>query len=187
MIYQNYIRVLYVDMENETSRIEDRQDLKCYIGGVGTGAKLLEENMRPELHPLAPEQPIVLANGALSTIFPVMTKTVAMFISPLTGELGESHAGARWAMGMTQAGYDAIVITGKAKRPTYLTINDKGVIFHDARALWGTGVDTRLAIRKQWPELAGRSSILHIGEAGENAWGQGPSDGVRHGIGSLAK
>jgi aldehyde:ferredoxin oxidoreductase len=108
-------------MQTEKIHINERHDLTQYLGGVGVAAKLLEENIRPDLPPLAPEQPIVFAIGVLSTVYPVMTKTVAMFISPLTGELGESYAGGRMAMTMFEAGYDAIVITGKANRPTYLT------------------------------------------------------------------
>jgi len=55
-----------------------------------------------------------------------------MFISPLTGELGESYAGGRMAMTMFHAGYDAIVITGRAKAPTYLTIYENDVLFRCA-------------------------------------------------------
>jgi len=169
MIYHEFIRVLHLDLQREKIHVAERPDLMPYLGGVGIASKLLEENMRPDLPPLAPEQPIVLAIGALSTIFPVVTKTVAMFISPLTGELGESYAGGRLAMTMFEAGYDAVVITGKAKRPTYLMISDDDIQFRDARTLWGqTIAATGSVIRDYEKKHSGKRSIICIGAAGEN-------------------
>jgi len=169
MIYENYIRVLYIDMEAQKVRIEEREDLIPYLGGVGVASRLLEENMRPDLEPLAPEQPIVLAIGALSTIFPVITKVVAMFVSPLTGTLGESYAGGRLALSLFETGFDAVVITGRAKSPLYLTITDNDVLFRNARALWKTNRDDAgRIIRDYEPSSRGKRSIIRIGEAGEN-------------------
>ena len=169
MIYENFIRVLYIDMAAQTSQVQEREDLMPYLGGVGIGAKLLEENMRPDLPPLAPEQPIVLAVGALSTIFPVITKTAALFVSPLTGDLGESYAGGRMAFAMLQAGYDALVITGRATQPFYLAIDEHGVKFRDARPLWNTNRDDAgRYIRDNEPQARGKRSIVRIGQAGEN-------------------
>lgn len=169
MIYQKTIRVLYVNMETQKIRIEDREDLKEYLGGVGVASKLLEENMHPELPVLDPSQPIVLAIGALSTIYPVLTKTVAMFVSPLTGELGESYAGGRLAMAMFLAGYDAIVLYGRAPKPMYLSISSNDVVFHDARTVWGTGKDNvGRIIRDDQRSHGGKRSIIRIGQAGEN-------------------
>jgi aldehyde:ferredoxin oxidoreductase len=98
MLYENTVKVLYVDLSSKKIRIEKRVGLKEFLGGVGVASKLLEENMKPELNPLDEQQPAVFAIGALSSIYPVITKTVAMFISPLTGELGESYAGGRLAL-----------------------------------------------------------------------------------------
>jgi aldehyde:ferredoxin oxidoreductase len=169
MIYQKTIRVLYIDMQTQKIRIEDREDLKEYLGGVGVASKLLEENMRADLTPLDPAQPIVFAAGALSTIYPVLTKTVAMFVSPLTGELGESYAGGRLAMSMFLAGFDAIVIHGKAARPTYLSISSNDVLFRDARTIWNNGKDNAgRIIRDEQRKHGGKRSIIRIGAAGEN-------------------
>ena len=169
MIYQDYIRVLYIDLNAERIKIEERRDLTDYLGGVGVASKLLDENMRPDLPPLAPEQPIIFAIGALSAVYPVVTKTVAMFVSPLTGELGESYAGGRMAMTMFEAGYDAIVITGKSKNPIYLTIYDNDIHFRDARAIWKMGSEaTGRVIREYERAHAGKRSIIRIGLAGEN-------------------
>ena len=169
MIYKNFIRVLNINLETQKIRIDEREDLVPYLGGVGVASKLLEENMRVDLPPTAPEQPIVFAIGALSTIFPVITKTVAMFISPLTGELGESYAGGRMAMTMFEAGFDAMVITGKSAQPIYLSISYNDVSFKDARVIWKTGMDSAgRIIRDNEQGQSGKRSIIRIGMAGEN-------------------
>ncbi|MCX7842534.1 MAG: aldehyde ferredoxin oxidoreductase family protein [Clostridia bacterium] len=168
MIYENYIRVLYVDLANNKIRVENRKDLSEYLGGVGVASKLLEENVKPELDPLDEQQPIIFAIGAASTVFPVVTKTVAMFRSPLTGELGESHAGGRLALTLLLAGYDAVVILGKAKKPSYITINRNNVEFKDARAFWGMSADEVGRVIREREPGGGKRSIIRIGPAGEN-------------------
>ncbi len=168
MIYENYIRVLYVNLSTGKVRIEQREDLMDYLGGVGVASKLLEENLQPDAEPLHPDQPVIFAIGALSTIFPVMTKTVAMFVSPLTGELGESYAGGRLAMTMFNAGFDAIVLTGKSEKPVYLVVNANDVRLKDARAIWGEGADEVGQIIREREPGGGKRSIIRIGPAGEN-------------------
>lgn len=168
MIYEKYIRVLYIDMQTGKIKIEHRKDLSEYLGGVGVASKLLEENLKPELDALDAQQPIVFAIGAASTIFPVVTKTVAMFRSPLTGELGESYAGGRMAMTMLLAGYDAIVITGKAAKPSYIAINRNNVELKDARAFWGMSSDEVGRVIREREPGGGKRSIIRIGPAGEN-------------------
>jgi len=168
MLNEKFIRVLYADLSTGKIRIEQREDLLPYLGGVGIGAKLLDENMKPDLEPLHPDQPIVFAIGAGTWVFPVLTKTVAMFVSPMTGELGESYAGGRLAMCMLMAGYDAIVITGKAHRPSVLAVRNNDVDIKDARAMWGLDSEPAgMAIRDRMIG-SGKRSIVRIGPAGEN-------------------
>lgn len=168
MIYEKYIRVLYIDLKSKKIRIEQREDLCQYLGGVGVASKLLEENIKPDKSPLDEEQVVIFAIGAASSIYPVVTKTVAMFYSPLTGELGESYAGGRLALTMLLAGYDAIVIQGKADKPTYITINSNNIEFKDARALWGMSSDEAGRVIREREPGGGKRSILRIGPAGEN-------------------
>lgn len=166
-MYNNYIKVLNIDLSTKKIRIDKREDLKEYLGGVGVGIKLLEENVKPELDPLDPGQPIILSIGAASTVYPVITKVVALFRSPHTGELGESYAGGRLAMSMLMSGYDAIVITGKAEHACYLAITKSNVEIKDARACWGMKADIGRLIREREPG-GGKRSIIRIGAAGEN-------------------
>jgi len=172
MLNEKYIRVLFIDMNTGKIRIEQREDLMFYLGGVGIATRLLMENMKPDLEPTSPEQPIVFAIGAGAYVFPVLTKTVAMFVSPLTGELGESYAGARMALAMLMAGYDALVISGKAQKPAYLSISNDSVNVRDARAMWGLNVDeTGRTLRDREHhrgQSIGKRSIIRIGPAGES-------------------
>ncbi|MCL1788138.1 MAG: aldehyde:ferredoxin oxidoreductase, partial [Defluviitaleaceae bacterium] len=168
MEYQRIVRVLYVDMSTQKIRIEEREDLNRYMGGVGIASKLLEETMHTDLSPLDPAQPIVFAIGALSTIYPVITKVAAMFISPLTGELGESYAGGRLALSMYSAGFDAIVIDNKSEKPCYLSISNNDVVFRDARPMWGSEKDNIGRIIRFEERHGGKRSIIRIGAAGEN-------------------
>ncbi len=168
MIYSNYIRVLNIDLSTGKIRIDSREDLLPYIGGVGVAMKLLHENMNPKAHPLSEDQPIVFAIGPFNFVYPVMTKTVAAFISPLTGELGESYAGGRLGMTMFTAGFDAIVIKGKSPKPCYLSISDNNMLIKDARALWNSPSSQTGQFLRERESSGGKRSIIRIGIAGEN-------------------
>ncbi|MEW6066408.1 MAG: aldehyde ferredoxin oxidoreductase N-terminal domain-containing protein [Bacillota bacterium] len=161
------MKVLDIDLTNQKVETIRREDLAPYIGGIGVAAKLFSELVQPDKDPLDPEQPIILANGPMSTIFPVVTKTVAVFHSPLTGEWGESYAGMRLALAMRMSGFQAIVIRGKAARPIYLSIGHQGVRFKDASALWGLSVSETGSILRNLEPGRGHRSCIRIGPAGE--------------------
>ena len=162
-------RVLYVDLSSKKFWIEERKDLfEKYLGGVGVAVKLLEEELPKGVDPLAPDNVIVFAVGPLTAMYPLASKTVAVFKSPLTGNYGESHAGGRSAIAIRSAGYGAIVIKGSSDIPVYLVIDSKGVKFRDARALWG--MRSAITVSRVIREVeggAGIRSIMGIGIAGE--------------------
>lgn len=161
------VRILKVDLTAQSFTVEERPDLVDSLGGVGTGTRLLAESLDPESPPLDPRQPIVLSIGPLTTIFPLATKTAAVFRSPLTGEWGESYAGMRLAFALRFSGYDAVVITGRAARPVYLVLSPAGVRFEDGRGLWGLSVDDTGRLLREWEPGRGHRSIIRIGPAGE--------------------
>jgi aldehyde:ferredoxin oxidoreductase len=169
MLGRDYIKVLYIDLAARRIRIERRQDLADYIGGSGVATKIFSELVCVDKDPLDPGQPIIFSVGPMNTIFPVATKTAAVFRSPLTGNFGESHAGGRLAMAMRFAGYDAIVITGRASSPVYLAITQDSIDIKDAGFLWGEKVDrTGKILRERDTGIgSGKRSILRIGQAGE--------------------
>ncbi|NPB09875.1 MAG: aldehyde ferredoxin oxidoreductase family protein [Thermodesulfobacteria bacterium] len=161
-------RVLYVDLATKKFWVEERPELfEENIGGTGVASKLLEEECPVGIDPRDPKNPIILAVGPANGLFPIASKTVAMFQSPHTGNLGESHAGGRSATCLRLAGYGAVVIRGQSDIPVYLVIDRSGVKFRDARALWGLSVSaTGRAIREK-ETGSGLRSILRIGPAGE--------------------
>lgn len=161
------IKVLYIDLTTGKMSRKLRPDLAEYLGGAGIATKLLQEEVLPQEDALDPRQPIILATGPLAMIYPSVTKTVAMFKSPLTGELGESHAGMRLAMAMRLAGVDAIVITGKSKGPSYLSISDQFIGIKNAEPLWGYSVEEAGRSLRELEPGSGHRSCVRIGPAGE--------------------
>lgn len=162
-------RVLTADLTTRRFTVEDRADLfQYYIGGAGVAINLLRENCPVGADPLGSDNPIVFAVGPLVGLYPLASKTVAMFKSPLTGNLGESHAGGRSAVAIRSAGYGAIVIRGASESPVYLSIDTKGVNFRDASGIWGiaSSITTGRIIR-ELETGAGTRTIMRIGGAGE--------------------
>ncbi|MGD0954479.1 MAG: aldehyde ferredoxin oxidoreductase family protein [Methanotrichaceae archaeon] len=162
-------RVLYIDLGNEDAWVEERQDLfDRWMGGTGVGIKLLMEECPEGVDPLSPKAPIIFCIGPLNGMFPVATKMVATFKSPLTGELGESYAGGRLPLAARFAGHEAIVIRGAAERPSYISINNSDVKIKDATSIWGIEAQTVGMILREHEPGIGRRSIIRIGPAGEN-------------------
>ncbi|MHA1582466.1 MAG: aldehyde ferredoxin oxidoreductase family protein [Candidatus Baldrarchaeia archaeon] len=161
--------VLYIDLTRRRFWVENRKDLfEKYLGGVGVATQLLLEECPKNIDPFDPENPIIFAVGPLTAVYPLASKTVAMFKSPHTGNLGESHAGGRSAVAIRSAGYGAIVIKGASETPVYLAIHESKVYFRDASILWGMWSTFTVGriIRENEPG-AGIRTIMRIGRAGE--------------------
>ena len=163
------LNVLYIDLSKKHCHVERRGDLfEKYLGGVGVATQLLHEECPQGIDPFGPENPIVLSVGPLTGLFPLASKTVAMFKSPHTGNLGESHCGGRSAIAIRMAGYGAIVIKGASETPLYLAIHGDRIYFRDASSLWGmrSSFTVGRVIRENEP-AAGLRTIMRIGRAGE--------------------
>ncbi|MFN3346814.1 MAG: aldehyde ferredoxin oxidoreductase family protein [Candidatus Bipolaricaulaceae bacterium] len=162
-------RVLRIDLTRKRAWVEERPDLFAKgLGGTGVAIELLHELCPKDADPLGPEAPIILAVGPLNPLFPLASKAVAMFKSPHTGNLGESHCGGRAALALRLAGFGALVIQGRSEVPVYLTVHRGRVQFRDARALWG--LSSSLTVGRVLREIepgAGARTILRIGRAGE--------------------
>lgn len=169
LVDEQLVRVLRVDLTNKRYRVERRDDLfSRYLGGTGVAVQLLKENLNPRVDPLSPDNVVVMAAGVLTGVYPAASKLVAMFKSPLTGNLGESHAGGRAALALRMSGFGALVLEGSSETPIYLSVHDGRVEFKDASALWGVRssltIGKVLREREPWPGLR---SIMRIGRAGE--------------------
>lgn len=161
-------RVLYIDLTRKTFYLKDRRDIfEKWLGGTGAGIQLLFEECPEGVDPLSPHNPIIFTIGPLNGLFPIASKTISLFKSPHTGNLGESHAGGRSSIAMRMAGYGGIVIKGSAEKPVYIVIDDGGVHFRDASALWGMGTYATGRVIRENEKAAGFRTIMRIGKAGE--------------------
>ena len=161
--------VLYIDLSKKHFWVSSRTDLfDKYLGGTGVATQLLSEECPVGCDPLSAENPIVFAVGPLTGLFPLASKTVAVFKSPHTGNLGESHCGGRSAVAIRMARYGAIVIKGTSNIPLYLAIHGDKVYFRDASSIWGmeNSFNVGRIIRENEPG-AGLRTIMRIGGAGE--------------------
>lgn len=162
-------RILTIDLSLHTFSIDERPELfEAALGGAGVAVRLLDEHCPEGADPLGADNPIIFAVGPLVGHFPLASKTVAMFKSPHTGNLGESHAGGRSAVAIRMAGYGAIVMVGQSESPVYLVIEDHNVAFRDASALWGLRSSYTVgSVLREREKGSGHRSIMRIGPAGE--------------------
>jgi len=141
---------------------------RLYPGGKSLAGYILLNEIPAHTEPLSPENVLVMANGLL-TGAPVSTATryVVSARSPLTNGYGESEAGGFWGPELKMAGFEAIVITGRAAQPVYIWINDDQVEIRPADHLWGhEPAEVQETIRTELGDEKIR--VLQIGIAGEN-------------------
>lgn len=141
-------------------------ETRKYIGGPGLSAKLIWDKIKADTHALSPENPLIFMTGPLTgTPVPSANRYSVAALSPLTGIWGEAHAGGTWGQQLKWAGFDGIVLTGRAQTPVYLWICDGEVKILDASHLWGK--DTYEVSDILQKETDPRASVASIGRAGE--------------------
>ena len=170
MRYKGYTgRLLKADLSDGTIEAIplSEQLAEDYIGGVGLAAALIHETVIPGTDPLDERNPLIFMTGPLTgTIVPWSGRHCVAAISPLTGIWGEAYAGGTWGRELKRAGFDGIVITGKAARPVYLKIINQEVTIEDAASLKGKDTcETETLLRRYCGENV---KVAAIGEAGEN-------------------
>ena len=170
MKYKGYMgKILKVDLtERRVESLPLSEKLaEDYIGGGGIAANIISKMVREEMEPLDDKNPLVFMTGPLTgTIIPWSGRHCVASISPLTGMWGESYAGGTWGKELKKAGFDGIVVTGKADEPVYLKIIDQTVTIEDASTLKGKDTYETDALLKKY--CGGRAKVAAIGEAGEN-------------------
>ena len=162
--------ILRVDLGSGTieRHLMDEHLCKNFVGGRGISAKLLFDEVGPEIEPLSPYNKLIFSCGPLSgTSAPSPARFHVTGKSPLTGIMGNSNAGGYFGPAMKRAGFDHLVIQGKAQEPVYLWINDNKIEIKSARHLWGKNIREAEAQIKE--ELGDRRvRVAAIGQAGEN-------------------
>ncbi|MFX1419837.1 MAG: aldehyde ferredoxin oxidoreductase family protein [Promethearchaeota archaeon] len=161
--------ILRVNLTNSKISIENPDELfyRRYIGGEGFVAYYLLKELKAGIDPLSHENILIFATGPLTGFaIPGTGRNSVGAKSPLTGGFGEAEVGGHWGAELKHAGFDAIIIEGKAKNPVYLWIKDGDVVIKDADHLWGkvTG-ETEALIKKELGDKFIR--VAQIGPGGE--------------------
>ncbi len=168
-----------LDINLTTGKIEtkslDRDWAVKYIGGSGFGARILYDEMPPEVPALSPESVVIISQGPLGgTLTPTSGRCEIIYKSPLTGITGRGNVGGNFGPQMKWAGYDIITIRGKSDKPVYLWINNDHAELRDASHLWGKDVWETIPIMQDEVKdtvndnnYRGNISTLLIGPAGE--------------------
>ncbi len=163
-------RRLRVDLSKSTVKVEEIEKAyrEKWLGGRGFNSELLYREVGPDVDPLSPENKLIFGVGPLTGTFaPSSGRTTVTAKSPLGGGFGDSNMGGHWGPELKFAGYDQLVVEGKASKPVYLWIDDEHVEIRDAGHLWGRTVPEADAILKE--ELGSKEiHIALIGPAGEN-------------------
>jgi aldehyde:ferredoxin oxidoreductase len=172
-----YNRILKVDLTDHSFEIAENgipsSVYETFLGGKGLGTYLLYKHNPPGVDPLSPDNRIIFATGPVtgsriwgSCRYGVFTK------SPQTMLYSESYSGGKAPEAIDSAGYDAVIISGKSKAPTVLSIHPEGVTFHDAGDIWGKETyETEDILLERFGitnDTYGKPGAVVIGPASEN-------------------
>ncbi|MDI3480542.1 MAG: aldehyde:ferredoxin oxidoreductase [Tepidanaerobacteraceae bacterium] len=162
-------KILRVNLTNQTYTEESTTEelARNFIGGAGFGIRFLFDEVPAGTDALGPNNKLIFAPGPLTgTSAPCASRMAVVAKSPLTGAVGMCTTGGYFPAELKFAGYDALIIEGKAERPLYLWINDGKVSFRRADKLWGTNTfDCQQLIKDELGDQNIR--IACIGPAGE--------------------
>ncbi len=163
-------KILRVDLS--TGKIWDEplneEYTRAFAGGSGLAARYVYDMVEGDTDPLGPENPLVFMTGPLvGTAMPSAGRCSVCALSPLTGIWGESNTGGFFGPELRFAGYDGIIVTGRAEKPVWLSIVEGQATLRDAANLWGldsyaTQEQARVALAEP------KARVACIGVAGEN-------------------
>ena len=162
-------RVAHVNLTDQSVSYNAHPEewARKYVGARGLGVRYVLEN-GPLVDPLAPDNLLCFMNGPLTGSEANMSGRMAIVTkSPLTGTVTDSHQGGWSAARLRWAGFDGILVKGKADKPVYLYVEDGKVDIRDASAVWGKGINDT---KKYFQDMYGEKdlTVISIGPAGEN-------------------
>ncbi|MEM2152663.1 MAG: aldehyde ferredoxin oxidoreductase family protein [Candidatus Bathyarchaeia archaeon] len=162
-------KIVEVNLSNGRVK-EENLDLSLarrLIGCLGISSKIMLEMVDRDVEPLSPENKLIFATGVLTgSNAPAACKSIIVSRSPLTNIWGESIFSANSGIELKRAGYDMLLVDGKAEKPVYLWIHDGGIEIRDASGIWG--MDTFTACESIKKDLGERkAAVASIGPAGE--------------------
>lgn len=163
-------KVLRVDLTSRTIHVDqpDEEFYRTYLGGAGFVSYYLLKEVPRGIDAFDPQNKLIFALGPMTGLaMPGATRNCVGAKSPLSGGFSKSEGGGFFPMALKKAGYDAVIVDGKADRPVYLLVTDQKVEIRDASHLWGkTVLETQDAIAAELGEKTIRTAA--IGPAGEN-------------------
>jgi aldehyde:ferredoxin oxidoreductase len=163
-------KILRVDLSSgTTSTVETMAYARDFIGGVGIASRIAWQELEPGVGPYDPENPLYLMTGPLTgTLASGAGRVEILGVAPQQhpSVFSRSGIGGHWGAELKYAGYDGIVVQGKAQKPVYLWVNEEQVQICDAAGLWGVGTyGTTRALRARHGQ---RTRVLSCGPAGES-------------------
>ncbi len=162
--------VLRIDLSTKSTSVEplNMEWARLYLGGKGLLFRYLFEEVRPGLDPTSPDNPLLFVTGPFAgTNVSTSSRLVVGCKSPATGTILDSYVGGSFAPEMKFAGYDIIILTGRASRPTIVWIRDDVVDFLPADKYLGMKTSQIEAALRD--DLDAQAKVMSVGPAGENA------------------
>ena len=161
-------KLAIIDLTKEKITIEKTPDSlkKKFLGGRGLNSYYLYKMIKPGIDAFAPDNVLIFGTGFLTgTLVPNSSRFNVSSKSPETGILGDANCGGYFAAELRYAGFDRIIIKGKARKPSYLYVSDNNIEIKDARNYWGMDTtDVQQSLRKD----LGQVESAVCGVAGEN-------------------
>jgi aldehyde:ferredoxin oxidoreductase len=158
-----------VDLSRDKISVEDLDEtiLKSYIGGRGLGAKILYDELKPNINPLDADNKLIFATGPLTGSGAPMTgRYCVVSKSPLTDTIFDSHSGGAFGVELKYTGYDTLIIEGKAHQPVYIQIKNEDIQILDAKSIWS--LNTHQTTEELLKNDMKNAKVACIGPAGEN-------------------
>ncbi len=163
-------KILRVDLSDCRVWLDEPNELfyRRYLGGAGFVGYYLLKEMKPGVDPLSPDNLLVFALGPMTGVpVPGASRNCIGAKSPLSGGIAKSEVGGFFGAELKKAGYDSLVVQGKAEAPVYLWLHEGQVEIKDARSLWGkTVLETQDLLEKELGQRFVRTAT--IGQGGEN-------------------
>ncbi|MBW2553599.1 MAG: hypothetical protein JRE20_05655 [Deltaproteobacteria bacterium] len=161
-------KILWVNLSKGTTEVLEPEEAlyKQFLGGYGTGVKLIYDKQKPGTEPLDPENILGFATGPLTGTPAVSSsRYTVMGKSPLTGTWGDANSGGFFGTALKRAGYDGVFFEGASSEWVYLWINDGRAEVKDATPY--IGLDTNVFEDRMKEELGSDIRLACIGPAGE--------------------
>jgi aldehyde:ferredoxin oxidoreductase len=163
-------KVLKVDLSTGEISVEQKDSIwyRTYVGGGCMSAWYLLNGMKAGVDPLGPDNLLIFSlSPVVGAPVPAWSRTCISAKSPLTNGFGETQMGGFWGPELKLAGWDGIIVSGKAEKPVYISIKDDSVKLRDATEMWGKGTgESQELIKKDLGD--DKVKIANIGQAGEN-------------------